>query len=468
MRIHELLYFFKTYFLLGVVGLIILSLLVTFGYFVIYKRMLKGNKKFSKRKIVFGGLFIVYIIMVFGVTFLDRGANFQGIMNVHFLSSYRDAWNSYSLRGWQFLILNILMFVPFGFLLPLLHHRFQKFYYTLIAALLFTMFIELFQLATGIGIFEFDDIFNNFLGALIGYGIIMAFISAFKPHENKGLKIIGFLAPLMMTVVIFLGVFMYYEKKELGNIAQDYIYKINLKNTNIQLNTSLNEKQDLVPLYKAPTYTKDEASQWVSEFFNKQGIDASNLEINTYHDDAIFWMRGEPTYNISFNYIGGSYSFTDFSQFDDEVEPMNIEEDLLLNTLNDFGINIPEEAEFYILADGRYQWKVANFVEGDILLDGFIDCAYYSDHTIKNLNHHLITYKKVKDVSIKSEKEAFEELAAGKFQFRYYEDRKINDIIIENISLDYVLDTKGFFQPVYSFTSIIDGNEYSIIIPAID
>ena len=128
MRIHELLYFFKTYFLFGVMGLIILALLGTLGYFIIYKRILKGNKKFSKKQIIFGSLFIAYIIMVFGVTFLSRGSHFQGSMNIHFLSSYRDAWNSFSLRSWQFIILNIFMFVPFGFLVPLLEKRFHKIY----------------------------------------------------------------------------------------------------------------------------------------------------------------------------------------------------------------------------------------------------------------------------------------------------------------------------------------------------
>ncbi len=42
------------------------------------------------------------------------------------------------------------------------------------------------------------------------------------------------------------------------------------------------------------------------------------------------------------------------------------------------------------------------------------------------------------------------------------------DIGMVKSSIEYMMDTKGFYQPVYSFTSIIDGNEYSIIIPAIN
>jgi hypothetical protein len=67
--------------------------------------------------------------------------------------------------------------------------------------------------------------------------------------------------------------------------------------------------------------------------------------------------------------------------------------------------------------------------------------------------------------SIISEKEAFEALVSGKF--RYYDDKDIENITIRDISLEYILDTKGFYQPAYSFASMIDGNDYSIIVPAI-
>ena len=465
MRIHELLHFFKTYFLFGVMGLILLALLGAFGYYILYKRILKGNKKFSKKQVIFGGLFIAYVLMVFGVTFLSRGAHFQGSMNTHFLSSYREAWNSFNLRSWQFIILNIFMFVPFGFLLPLLQERFHKIYNTLIAALLFTIFIELIQLKTGVGIFELDDIFNNVLGALIGHGIIMSLLSIIKSSKRKGLKVIGFLSPLIMTLVVFISIFTYYENKELGNIPQAYIYKISLKNTNVELNASLKDNKDLVQIYKAPVYTKEESTLWVSAFFKSQGIDASNIEIDAYSDNSLFWRRGEPTYSIRFDYVGGTYRFTDFSSFDEKIEPMNIEENVLIDTLGDFGIKIPKEAELITQNKGSYQWEVDKLIEGDTLLDGAITCTYFNDHTIKALNNNLITYTRVKEVSIISEKEAFEALVSGKF--RYYDDKDIENITIRDISLEYILDTKGFYQPAYSFASMIDGNDYSIIVPAI-
>lgn len=465
MRIHEIFYYFKTYLLFGIMGFIVLASMAAFVYFFIYKRKLKGNREFSRKQLFIGGLFIAYILMVFGVTFLSRGSHFHGSINIHFLSSYREAWNSFSARSWQFIILNIIMFMPFGFLLPLLYKKFHNIFYTIIAALLLTLSIELFQLATGMGIFEFDDIFNNTLGAFIGYGMIMALISAFKSNRNRSLKIIGYLSPLIITVTIFIGIFVYYDNKELGNLVQNYSYKINLSKTNIELNTSLKENKDSVPIYQAPTFTKEESLQWVKDFLRSMDIDIDNIEIDPYNDNAVFWVRGEPTYNIRFNYIGGKYNFLDFSCFEDGLEPMNVEEDLVLEVINAFGIGIPEEAKFTNEDNGDYQWKADQLIDGDILMDGAITCTYFNDHTIKSLNNNLIKYKKVKDISIKSEKDAFEELTKGKFR---YHDDNITSITIEQINLDYLLDTKGFYQPVYRFKAIMDEKEHSIIIPAIN
>lgn len=100
------------------------------------------------------------------------------------------------------------------------------------------------------------------------------------------------------------------------------------------------------------------------------------------------------------------------------------------------------------------------------MTEGTISCSYYSDGTIKEIRNKLVTYNKVKDISIKSEKEAYEELLDGKFSYFNFEN-DIESIDIKGVELDYYLDSKGYYQPVYSFDSIIDGSEFKIIIPAL-
>lgn len=84
---------------------------------------------------------------------------------------------------------------------------------------------------------------------------------------------------------------------------------------------------------------------------------------------------------------------------------------------------------------------------------------------IKDINNNIIRYKKVRDISIKSKEEAYKELAEGKFNLYKAEDIKTMEI--EDIILSYMLDTKGFYQPIYNFISKVNGENIIISIPAL-
>ncbi|MCD8502893.1 MAG: VanZ family protein [Bacillaceae bacterium] len=195
-------------------------------------------------------MLIVYIIMVLGVTFLNRGSNFQGRMNLHFLSSYREAWNSFSLRHWQFVILNIVMFVPLGTLLPLINSKFRKVGWTIGAGILFTITIESLQLITGRGSFVLDDIFNNTVGAIIGYGIIMGVLTLLKGQQKRLYKALGYFSPLLIVTMTFIGIFISYNLQEFGNLSITPSHRINMMNTHVTLDVELDDEKYHIPFIR--------------------------------------------------------------------------------------------------------------------------------------------------------------------------------------------------------------------------
>lgn len=69
------------------------------------------------------------------------------------------------------LILNILLFVPLGILVPSIVRFFRRWWRVLLIGLSFSAAIEITQLFTHYGCFEMVDLINNALGALIGYGL---------------------------------------------------------------------------------------------------------------------------------------------------------------------------------------------------------------------------------------------------------------------------------------------------------
>lgn len=67
------------------------------------------------------------------------------------------------------IFLNILLFVPFGFLLPIVSERLRNPILTVFSGFLFSSGIETMQYITGRGLTEVDDVINNTAGAVFGY-----------------------------------------------------------------------------------------------------------------------------------------------------------------------------------------------------------------------------------------------------------------------------------------------------------
>ena len=92
--------------------------------------------------------------------------------------SYRDAFQLNPLRIRRLgmarqILLNILLTVPAGLLLPILYSRLKHPYLLAIATVLtLSLLTETFQYLTRLGFCETDDVINNVLGGLLGMGVL--------------------------------------------------------------------------------------------------------------------------------------------------------------------------------------------------------------------------------------------------------------------------------------------------------
>ncbi|EKS7870350.1 hypothetical protein COD78_29715 [Bacillus cereus] len=76
-------------------------------------------------------------------------------------------------------LLNIVLFMPLGFLLPTIWSQFRKMKNTVCAGFFFSLAIELNQLLNN-RITDIDDVFTNTLGAIVGYVIYRVLFKMFK------------------------------------------------------------------------------------------------------------------------------------------------------------------------------------------------------------------------------------------------------------------------------------------------
>lgn len=172
---------------------------------------MKGTKKLKASKILLWSIFLIYTVIVLGATFIHRTPVMYENINLHIFSSYIKVWNRFSLLELRNIIFNILMFLPLGFVLPLLFKKCEKFYITYFLGLCMTISIEVLQLISKRGIFEIDDIINNTLGCMIGYGVVMIFLLFSKRNKkslvNKVLIMLCYQIPVIITIISFSAIF---------------------------------------------------------------------------------------------------------------------------------------------------------------------------------------------------------------------------------------------------------------------
>ena len=64
---------------------------------------------------------------------------------------------------------NIVIFMPFGFLVPILGRKKRNFWFTSLLSFALSLAVEFIQLVTRTGCFDVDDIFLNTIGGMLGY-----------------------------------------------------------------------------------------------------------------------------------------------------------------------------------------------------------------------------------------------------------------------------------------------------------
>ena len=102
-------------------------------------------------------------------------------------------------------LLNVVLFVPLGFLLPLLWPKEDRFWKILLAGVSFSLLIELSQLLN-LRSTDIDDLLLNTIGAVIGFALFRAYAAITKRSKQPEA---GFRAePLLYFAVMFLGRFL--------------------------------------------------------------------------------------------------------------------------------------------------------------------------------------------------------------------------------------------------------------------
>ncbi len=122
-------------------------------------------------------LFVLYIGFVFYFLLISEVYGRTGNVveyqyNLVLLREIRRFWNYREQLGWFATIANlagnVVVFIPFGFLMPMASKS-RSLVVTTFYSFILSLAVEVFQLVLKVGCFDVDDLLLNTVGGLIGY-----------------------------------------------------------------------------------------------------------------------------------------------------------------------------------------------------------------------------------------------------------------------------------------------------------
>lgn len=399
-------------------------------------------------------LLLGYLVILLKVTFTGRAPSYGHYANFHLFRAWWEAWNAFSQQAWLNVLLNVAMFAPFGALLALFGKPLRHWYTLTAAGLVLSLCVELGQYATGVGLFDVDDLFCNTLGALLGGECMLALLAVLKKRPHRPRRVCGHLA-LPLCFLLGLGcIFAAYARQEYGNFPQAPAYRVPLSEVIWAGEEELSDSPVRAAVYRAGSLTRSEADDFAETFFGRLGQESRRIWSG---EDTLFYEPTVGAGSLSVDLPDGSWQYITFSA-PGEISP-ELPREALEQVLSRYGVTVPPQAELSRQEDGAYLFTLHAGAAEEGIYDGVILLRLDETGEVTELNQLMPCYKEESTVSVRSPREAFRDVQRGWFTGpEWHPGNEPESYVVTGCRLDYLLDTKGYYRPVFRFDAQVDGS----------
>ena len=189
------------------------SLLITFVSVVIYRQwMLRKGRVLTKEHRLWSDIFVLYLWLVLLVT--GVGSIWDVVEKGGVVASVRAAnfsWMPFAHGVMMTSLLNILLFVPLGFLMPHIWTTCRNGLKVTLTGYLFSAAIELAQIPTNRAV-DVEDLLMNTLGTFLGF-LFWKGVGNYllQGHVTKRVLLLSRREPLVYLLLTFLMPFFFYN-----------------------------------------------------------------------------------------------------------------------------------------------------------------------------------------------------------------------------------------------------------------
>ena len=320
------------------------------AYFIALAALKRRGRRLSGAWKLWLFLSAAYVFSLF-MLLVVRGEGFSlegmGWYSLDLFHEYRSLAASFTANAFINILMNILIFLPFGFLFALPFGESKRRWLVLPLGFSATLAVEFIQLVTRSGIADVDDLFNNFLGVLCGFAIARSALSIRAGRGGRGalcaLAALIFLAPPFIAWGLSAASPYGVSGYQTGG-REPLTDEISFSDEALSF---LDSAPETYAYYSTPGGTLEDARECAAAFFARFGTD---IETEDLYDDMAYFRDG-PRY-VSYHYAGPVVEYC----APGEAEPT---EEGLRALLADWGLDLPGSAAFEELGPESYRFSLA-------------------------------------------------------------------------------------------------------------
>ena len=288
------------------------------------------------------------------------------------------------------------------------------------------------------------------------------------PIKEKTIRFAPIAKVLMIPCVVSLilgAVFFVYDRQPYGNMDILPSVKQDMSTVEIATELKLFDKDTSVSIYKNE-YAEDKSYiQGIqSELSELENITFSGV---TRREEENYVYTGTDAngneFQMNFFFRSGQWSYTTYA---DHVAILT--EEIADKYRNRYEVwmkennLLPDNAVFSVQNNNTLRWDVTpeqDVSAGDkAFQNGSVMMQFDENGMLIDLSYQISWNEYVTTEDIISSKEAYVQVEGGNFE--QYVPFQPGDVLhIEECELDYIYDTKGFYQPVYQFRGYINSTE---------
>jgi hypothetical protein len=267
--------------------------------------------------------------------------------------------------------------------------------------------------------------------------------------ERKWVKAAACVLLPVGCVAVLIGVFVRYYTQPYGNLADAASFAADTKNVDWVLECALSDEAETGAVYWTEPFTKDSCEAFALAMAEERGADLTGkyFDIDYYDNEAFYTDHSK--FGLWVYYNDRTYDYHDYRvEYDDNGTAT---EEELRDYLAELDIQVPEAAAFSETGDGVYTFTADLIQDGDTIANGTVTC-YVSEGGVTLVQNELCIGTYYSEEPLISQQEAYDQLLRGLFSNGdWFEYTAPTQVRILSCDLNYIVDSKGFYQPVWQF-----------------